>query len=431
MNTRTATLAPTRKSSVRWKIFWFLLMLITVNYVDRASLSVAMPLIAKEFTLSPVMQGLILSSFFWSYTLMQIPSGMLVDRFKPRLVITIATLVWGTFQAGAGFCTNALSLLLMRLGLGFSEAAIAPAGGKLNALWLTRNERTRGASLMDGGAPLGAAVGSILISALITSFGSWRIAFVVAGAATALVGALAWAYIRNHPREHPAVNEAEAMFIESSHDEELRREPADASGRALDFLKYRSFLFMFFGFMCCNTLFNGLLTWMPSYLMKEHGLDIRQMGGSSFIIYFSGFVGELVGAWIADKWLASGGRPNTVLRTIFGIAAVIATVAVFSAAYLSSTALVVVLLSCTVFFLRWGNLYWCIPPLLGTRAKVGTLGGFLNLGAAIGGIGAPILVGAIVQATGSYFLAMMFFAATGVGLLLCSLGIDYEKKLPV
>jgi MFS transporter, ACS family, D-galactonate transporter len=346
-------------------------------------------------------------------------------------VITVATLIWGAFQAGAGFCTNALSLLLMRLGLGFSEAAIAPAGGKLNALWLTRNERTRGASLMDGGAPLGAAVGSILISALITSFGSWRIAFVVAGAATALVGALAWAYIRNHPREHPAVNEAEAMFIETSHDEELRREPADASGRALDFLKYRSFLFMFFGFMCCNTLFNGLLTWMPSYLMKEHGLDIRQMGGSSFIIYFSGFVGELVGAWIADKWLASGGRPNTVLRTIFGIAAVIATVAVFSAAYLSSTTLVVVLLSCTVFFLRWGNLYWCIPPLLGTRAKVGTLGGFLNLGAAIGGIGAPILVGAIVQATGSYFLAMMFFAATGVGLLLCSLGIDYEKKLPV
>jgi len=84
-----------------------LLMLITVNYVDRASLSVAMPLIAREFTLSPVMQGLILSSFFWTYTLMQIPSGMLVDRFKPRLVITVATLIWGAFQAGAGFCTNA------------------------------------------------------------------------------------------------------------------------------------------------------------------------------------------------------------------------------------------------------------------------------------------------------------------------------------
>ncbi|MFL9913469.1 MFS transporter [Paraburkholderia sp. RL17-337-BIB-A] len=431
MNTRMAALAHGRKSSVRWRIFWFLLVLITINYVDRASLSVAMPLISKEFSLSPVVQGLILSSFFWSYTIMQIPSGMLVDRFKPRIVITVATLVWGCFQAGAGFCTNAVSLLLMRLGLGFAEASIAPAGGKLNALWLTRNERTRGASLMDGGAPLGAAVGSLLISALIGLLGSWRLAFLVAGVATTLAGVVAWYFIRNHPREHPAVNEEEASFIERSHEEELEREPANASGRAIDFLKYRSFLFMFFGFMCCNTLFNGLLTWMPSYLIKVHGLDIRQMGGSSFIIYFSGFAGELVGAWIADKWLAAGGRPNTVLRTIFGTAGVIATVSVFSVAYLSSATLVVVLLSCTVFFLRWGNLYWCIPPLLATRNKVGALGGFLNLGAAVGGIGAPILVGGIVQATGSYFLAMMFFAATGVGLLLCSLGIDYEKKLPV
>ncbi len=98
MNTRMAALAHSRKSSVRWRIFWFLLVLITINYVDRASLSVAMPLISKEFSLSPMVQGLILSSFFWSYTVMQIPAGLLVDRFKPRIVITVATLVWGGFQ---------------------------------------------------------------------------------------------------------------------------------------------------------------------------------------------------------------------------------------------------------------------------------------------------------------------------------------------
>jgi ACS family D-galactonate transporter-like MFS transporter len=431
MNTRVAALDYGRKSSVRWRIFGFLLVLVTINYVDRASLSVAMPMISKEFSLTPVMQGLILSSFFWSYTLMQIPAGMLVDRFKPRIVIAVAALVWGTFQAFAGFCTNAASLMAMRLGLGLAESAVAPAGGKLNALWLTRNERTRGAALMDGGAPLGAAVGSLVISALISLMGSWRLAFVVAGVATAWVGVFAWWYVRNHPREHPGVNDQEALLIERSQEEELQLEPDNASGRSLDFLKYRAFLLMFFGFMCCNTLFNGLLTWMPSYLVKVHHLDIGQMGGSSFIIYFSGFIGELTGAWFADRWLAAGGRPNTVLRTIFGVAAVVATVSIFSVAYLSSAALVVVLLSCTVFFLRWGNLYWSIPPLLATRNKVGALGGCLNLGAAIGGIGAPILVGSIVQASGSYFLAMMFFAATGVGLLLCSLGIDYEKKLPV
>src|SRR5215471_9075707 len=72
---------------VRWKIFLLLLMLTSINYIDRASLSVAMPLIGKEFNLDPAMQGLVLSSFFWTYAFMQVPGGMLADRYKPRVVI--------------------------------------------------------------------------------------------------------------------------------------------------------------------------------------------------------------------------------------------------------------------------------------------------------------------------------------------------------
>jgi ACS family D-galactonate transporter-like MFS transporter len=76
-------------------------------------------------------------------------------------------------------------------------------------------------------------------------------------------------------------------------------------------------------------------------------------------------------------------------------------------------------------------LFWCIPSILGTRNKIGFLGGVMNLGGNIGGISVPIIVGMIVQFTGSYFLALMFFAAAGVGLLLASTAIDYEKKIPV
>jgi ACS family D-galactonate transporter-like MFS transporter len=88
-------------------------------------------------------------------------------------------------------------------------------------------------------------------------------------------------------------------------------------------------------------------------------------------------------------------------------------------------------LSITLFFLRWGGLYWSIPAMLATRHKVGVLGGLLNFGGNIGGMVIPIAIGAIVQYTGSYFLALMCFAAMGVGLLLCSVGIDYETKIPV
>ncbi|SOZ34192.1 MFS transporter [Cupriavidus neocaledonicus] len=432
MQTTTRATAMTEaRTSVRWKIFLMMLFLIAINYIDRASLSVAMPLIAKEFDLSPAMQGLILSSFFWTYALMQVPGGMLADKYKPRIVIACATVFWGIAQAVAAFTTNATQLLLTRLGLGAAEAPIYPAGGKLNAIWMTQNERGRGATLLDGGAPLGAALGAIIITWLIASLGSWRLAFIVAGVGTVLAGVLAWYYVRNSPREHRGVNELEARYIEEALASEHRAEPANLSGRSLDFFKYRSVWCMAIGWMCFNTVFYGLLTWMPNYLNKVHGFDIKQMGGASFIIFFSGFVGELIGGWIADKWKEAGGRPNVVMRTLFGIAAVVATASIFSVAYVTDPVVVVVLLSSTLFFLRWCGLFWCVPSMLGTRNKVGFLGGVMNLGGNIGGISVPIIVGMIVQFTGSYFLALMFFAAAGVGLLLASTAIDYETKIPV
>ncbi|RXZ45335.1 MFS transporter [Crenobacter cavernae] len=419
------------KTGVRWKVFLMMLFLIALNYIDRASLSVAMPLIAKEFDLSPAMQGLLLSSFFWTYAMMQIPGGMLADKYKPRIVIACATVLWGLSQTLAAFCGSATTLLLTRLGLGATEAPIMPAGGKLNANWMTKNERGRGATLLDGGAPLGAALGAIIITWLITAMNSWRLAFIVAGVATIIAGFYAYRFIRNTPREHPSVNEAEASYVEAAHAAEHSDEPANLSGRTMDFFKYRSVWCMALGWLCFNTVFYGLLTWMPNYLNKVHGFDIKQMGGATFCIFFSGFVGELIGGWISDKWKDAGGSANVVMRTLFSIAAIIATASIFSVAYVKDPLTVVILLSSTLFFLRWCGLYWCVPSILGTRNKVGVLGGIMNLGGNIGGISVPIIVGLIVQTTGSYFLALMFFAAAGVGLLLCSNGIDYEKKLPV
>lgn len=421
--------APTK---VRWKIFLMMLFLIAINYIDRASLSVAMPMIAKEFDIGPATQGLLLSAFFWTYAFMQIPGGMLADRYGPRVVIAGATLGWGFFQAIAAVCTGWVSLLVTRLGLGAAEAPIYPAGGKLNGIWMTQNERGRGATLLDGGAPLGAALGAVLIAGLIALFGSWRMSFVVAGIGTMIAGYFAWNYIRNHPREHPGVNEAEARYIEAAHALDEASAPAHASGRVADFFRYRSIWGMFFGWMCFNALFYGLLTWMPNYLSKVHGFDIKQMGGAIFIMFFSGFVGEMVGGWIADKWRENGGEQSRVLRTLFGTASVIATAAIYGVSQISDPVTVVVLLSVTLFFLRWCGLFWCIPSLIGTRKRVGLLGGIMNLGGNVAGIGVPILVGVIVQATGSYFMALMLFTGAGVGLFICSaLVIDYRHKIPV
>lgn len=136
----------------------------------------------------------------------------------------------------------------------------------------------------------------------------------------------------------------------------------------------------------------GLLTWMPTYLSKVHGMDIKAMGGALFAMFFSGFVGEMIGGWIADKW-REGGNQATVLRTLFGIASIIATIAIYGVSQITDPVTVVILLSITLFFLRWCGLFWCIPSLIGTRNRVGFLGGVMNLGGNCAGIGVPIIVG--------------------------------------
>src|SRR5260370_29757707 len=127
-NTISAVVATdvAKPTGVRWKIFLLMLFLISINYIDRASLSVAMPLISKEFDLDPAMQGLILSSFFWTYAFMQVPGGMLADRFKPRIVIASATIFWGAFQAIAAVGTKRAVVLVSPLGLGASGRPAVP-----------------------------------------------------------------------------------------------------------------------------------------------------------------------------------------------------------------------------------------------------------------------------------------------------------------
>ncbi|WP_175943590.1 MFS transporter [Caballeronia sp. BCC1704] len=422
-----------KMTNVRWKIFLLLLMLVSINYIDRAALSVAMPAISQEFSLTPERQGIILSSFFWTYLFMQVPSGMLADRLKPRALIAAATVGWGFFQALGALSTGWFLLLLTRLGLGVTEAPIYPGGGKLNALWLTQNEKTRGAALLDGGSALGSGVGAIVVATLMTVLGSWRAAFVVAGVGTILCGVWAWWYIRNTPREHPSISEEEAAYIERAHAEEDANEPKVAAGGSLlRFFAYRSVWGMCLSHTCTNLIFFGLMTWLPTYLFKVHGFDLKSLGGATFLIFFCGFVGEVLGGQLADKWKASGAGANLVYRSMMIIGAAAVALSMLGVAFVKTPFLVVTLLCVALFFLRWnGGCNWATPAMLATRARTGTLNGIMNFVGNIAGIFVPIFIGYIVQTTGSYFLALMFFVAVAVFQVVSVLNINYQRKLPV
>lgn len=419
-----------KMTNTRWRIFLLLLFVGALSYIDRISLSVGMPLIAKEFNISPEMQGILLSSFFWTYAMFQIPGGWLADKIGPRKILTWAVTLWSVCQLLTGLSANLLMMLLARLGLGISEAPQYPTGAKLAAMWLPLKERARGAVLMDSSSTLGAAIGSLIVAGLIALLGGWRESFVAVACITAGAGWILHKYIRDKPEQHPHINAAEIEYIQSEHrKEDGLGEREEYKGKAKQFLKHPTFWFMGCGFMAANMLFYGLLTFGPLYLYQERGLDIKGLAGASFAIYFAGFIGENVAGWLTQKFLAKGIRANIVMRSLLGLSAAIATVAILSVAFVENAQVAVVLLAVTLFFGRFLGLYWSLPGTLTIRSQAGVLGGMMNFFSNAGGIIIPIVTGFIVSMTGSYFSALILFSVCGVIYLFCSLMINYEQKL--
>jgi MFS transporter, ACS family, D-galactonate transporter len=409
-------------STVRWRIFAIIFVLVVINLIDRVTLSIAMPTISKEFSLEPAIQGLVLSAFFWSYALLQIPGGWLIDRFGPRALITAATVGWGFFQAIAGLATGGVMLLISRIGLGAAEAPLFPAGAKLNSLWLSPKERGRGAALVDSGAPLGAAFGGVIIAWLILSLGSWRSAFVVAGLATMALGALAWWYVRDDPAHHPGVDAAELAAIRASASPVLAA--SESVARSISPGSYAAILV---GRMSWAMINFGLLTWGPSYLAQARGFNLKQMGGATFIMFFGGTFGALTGGFLVDK-LQDRGMPRAVVyKSALGVTGLGVVLAFLALPQVADPIAAVALLSVTLFLLYFGSLYWSLPAILASKDKVGLVGGVMNFAGSSSGIAVPIITGLILQATGTYLIVLYFFAACGALYVAGSLLIDFRQ----
>lgn len=414
------TAAAEKASTVRWRIFGIIFVLVVINLMDRVTISIAMPTIAKEFSLEPAIQGLVLSAFFWSYALLQIPGGWLIDRFGPRALITGATLGWGLFQAIAGVASGGLTLFASRIGLGAAEAPLFPAGAKLNSIWLSPRERARGAVLVDSGAPLGAAFGGAIIAWLILSLGSWRSAFIVAGLVTMALGALAWWYLRDDPADHPDVNSSEFAVIKAS----LSQPAAAGADRSISSRSYTAILV---GRMSWAMINFGLLTWGPSYLAQARGFDLKQMGGATFVIFLAGMFGSLASGFLVDKLQDRGMRRATVYKSTLGVTGLGVMLSFLALPHVADPIAAVALLSATLFLLYFGSLYWSLPAILAPKDKVGVVGGIMNFAGSSSGIAVPIITGYILQVTGAYLMALYFFAACAALYVAGSLLIDFRK----
>src|SRR3954466_8243897 len=173
---RTGPMTP-----VRWAIVWMCFLGTSINYLDRANVSIAMPKIVEEFHISHTLEGLALGAFFWTYALFQLPAGHLIDRFGARIMYTFAVVWWSVFTALTAVANSFGSLFGYRLGPGGGESAAYPANAKVVSMWFPRRERALATSIYDSGARFGSAAALPLVAFIVASLG-WRWSFVLTGA---------------------------------------------------------------------------------------------------------------------------------------------------------------------------------------------------------------------------------------------------------
>jgi len=416
-------------------VFFTLLVLCTINYVDRAVLSICMPAIQKDLSLDPAVVGVILSAFFWGYATMQIPMGWLLDRFRPGRLIVISAVFWGVFQILTGFVSSSKMFIFLRVLLGVSESPMYPGGTKLQSVWLTSKERGRGSALMDTGAALGNAVGGPLVILFIAWFGGWRGALIGAGILTIVIAGLSWRFLKSGPEANPRVNQAELDHIKTALAEEYDVDK-NVDGSTMKSVGYKDYLFslnfwcMCIGFYAIDAYWYGLMTWGPSYLAATLHVDIKTIGGSVLLIFGTGAVVELIGGVITDKWRQTGARANTVMRTLLAVLAIGMAGSMYFLTKVTTLTEALICLTVAVSFERWaGMLFFVIPPAISQRNHVGTVAGCMLFSGNFAGIITPICIGLIVSLTGSYNGALMMFIGFGLLILLAALLLDFDKKV--
>ncbi|WP_106477863.1 MFS transporter [Phytohalomonas tamaricis] len=409
---RAAAGSAVRPSRARYGVLALIAGATMINYLDRTILGIAAPSLSKDLGIDAAMMGLVFSIFSWSYVLAQVPGGLLLDRLGSRLTYFLSLVLWSAFTLIQGFATGLWSLLIMRLGLGFSEAPAFPTNNRVVASWFPANERALATGTYTVGEYIGLACFSPMLFALMAAF-TWRSLFWVVGAVGILYGVLWWWRYRD-PQRHPRVNRAELDYIEAGGGLTTyipKQERARFQWRDIgQLLKYRQFSGICVGQFAGNSMLVFFLTWFPSYLSEQRHMEWLHIGFFAIAPFLAAAVGVLFGGWFSDYMLRRGVSVN-IARKLPIITGLLLASVIVAANYIESNTLVIVVMSVAFFAQGMAALGWTLVADIAPAKHLGLAGGIFNLAANLAGIITPLVVGFIVSASGSFAGALLYISA--------------------
>lgn len=370
----------------RWVVMWLLFIASIINYLDRTTISFALPLISHDLHLGPESKGVLLSAFFWSYTAMQIPIGLIVDRINLLWVYAGAFALWSLAQGLTGLAGTLTILILLRVFLGFGESIYLPGGTKIVSVLFRRGERGLPSGFFDSGTRFGLVLGGLAIPWLLVHYG-WRDAFVMIGI-LGLVWLVPWfiAFPANLAKK-----------AQPQAGTQLAQKPARFRLAHFD----RNLLGVCLGFFCFDYFWYLMLTWLPDYFYEARHLNIIKAGIFSALPYAVFGVCQPLGGWISDRLIERGWDATRTRKGIITFGFMFGLLMIPAAFVQSAHVAVALIVGAGFVGLATANLLVMVQ-LCAPHDEVGVWTGFLNFAGNIGGITAPLVTGFLIAWTGSF-----------------------------
>jgi ACS family hexuronate transporter-like MFS transporter len=416
---------PARAAAVgryRWVIVGLLLTAMIINYVDRQTIGFLKGNLSKEFGWSETDYANLIFWFQGAYALSYLAFGRIVDRIGARWGFGLAFLLWQVAHMSNALCRSMGGFIAARLALGIGEGGAFPGGIKAMAEWFPKSERAFATGVFNAGTNIGAIVTPLIIPAIVLAWG-WQAAFIVTGVG-GLVWLPIWLIVYRTPRQAKNLSPAELAHIESD-----PPDPAQAFSWFRLLRVRETWAFAAAKFLI-DPIWWMFLFWLPDFMAKRHGLDLKTFGPPIVVIYLVSDVGSVAGGWLSSRFIARGWSINRARKTTMLICAILAMPVAF-AAFADNLWLAVAIIGVATAAHQGfsANLY-TLPGDVFPRSAVGSVVGIAGMVGAIGGMAMSKYAGYVLDKLGTY-TPIFVVAASAYILALGAIHLLSPKLEPV
>jgi MFS transporter, ACS family, D-galactonate transporter len=375
-------------SRYQWFIISSLFLAMVIAYMDRINFSIVMPVLIKEYNLSPSTGGILLSVFNWSMAFFYLFAGPLIDRFHASRMLPMGVGIWSTATLFTGLSASVPFLGAMRGLLGTGESTLVPSAAKIISEVFKKEDRGKVVGIFFSGTKVGVAIGAPFAATIMVAFG-WQAVFYITGAISLLWLAIWIPFYKKNK---------EVIPLEVAEEDEKQETISWFS-----LLKNRSVWALILGQAGYLYVYFVFITWVPSYLVLELKMGFLKTGFLSMVPFLLAVIAGISSGWAADWWIKAGGNLSLVRKTFIGCGFVLSTIFIIISAYSPTANLTVLflILSMGALGITSPNIN-ALPMDIASRRIVSSVSALQNFGGNIGGAFAPALTGILYAWSGSF-----------------------------